>query len=99
MAEPLKTPMDDLDRFSVLFYFYLVKNSIITNNISGNILKILNLKKIIIYLLFFIFAFSWNIKTVITEDVGSFPIYRIPYKIFKLLNTLGKFFLNLIKLL
>ena len=26
-------------------------------------------------------------KTVITGDVGSFPIYRIPYKAFKIINN------------
>jgi hypothetical protein len=37
-------------------------------------------------LFFVIYCFGWNPKTVITGDVASFPGYRIPYKVFKLLN-------------
>ena len=40
------------------------------------------------YVIFFIiFCFGWNPKTVITGDVASFPGYRIPYKVFKILNN------------
>ena len=34
---------------------------------------------------FIIFSFGWNPKTVITGDVASFPGYRVPYKVFKIL--------------
>ena len=38
------------------------------------------------FLIFFlIFCFGWNPKTVVTGDVASFPGYRVPYKIFKIL--------------
>jgi len=75
--------------FSILFYIYLLKNSIISNNLKikndlwNNIAK----KKILVSLIFFIFAFCWNPKTVVTGDVASFPIYRIPYKAFKIINN------------
>jgi len=75
--------------FSILFYIYLFKNSIISNNfrIKNNLWNGIVKKKILISLIFFIFAFSWYPKTVITSDVGSFPIYRIPYKAFKIINN------------
>ncbi len=75
--------------FSILFYIYLFKKSIISNNfiIKNNLLNSIVKKKILISLIFFIFAFSWTPKTVITGDVGSFPIYRIPYKAFKIINN------------
>jgi len=75
--------------FSILFYIYLFKKSIISNDfkIKNNLWKSIVKKKILISLIFFIFAFSWNPKTVITGDVGSFPIYRIPYKAFKIINN------------
>ncbi len=75
--------------FSILFYIYLFKNSIISNNlkIKNDLWKSIVKKKILVSLIFFIFAFSWNPKTVITGDVASFPIYRIPYKAFKIINN------------
>jgi hypothetical protein len=75
--------------FSILLYFYFIRNSIITNNLHiGNFRfnKIIK-KKIIIYFMFVLFAFGWNPKTVITGDVASFPGYRIPYKFFKIINN------------
>lgn len=75
--------------FSILFYFYLIKNEIISNNLNlknfiwNKILK----RKILTSFLLVIFAFSWNPKTVITGDIASFPIYRIPYKMFKIMNN------------
>ena len=75
--------------FSILFYIYLFKKSIISNDfrIKNNLWNGIVKKKILILLIFFIFAFSWNPKTVITGDLGSFPIYRIPYKAFKIINN------------
>ena len=75
--------------FSILFYIYLFKNSIISNNlkIKNDLWKSIVKKKILVSLIFFIFAFCWNPKTVITGDVASFPIYRIPYKAFKIINN------------
>ena len=80
--------MNILYTFSVLFYFYLLKNSLISNDlqIKNNIFKIINKKKIVTITIFVLFAFSWNPKTVITGDVASFPGYRIPYKFFKIIN-------------
>ena len=42
-------------------------------------------KRYILIILFIVFAFSWNPKTALSGDIGSFPIYRIPYKSIKML--------------
>jgi len=75
--------------FSILFYIYLFKNFIISNNlkIRNNLWKSIVKKKILVSLIFFIFAFCWNPKTVVTGDVASFPFYRVPYKIFKIISN------------
>ena len=75
--------------FSLLFYIYLFKNSIISNNlkIKNHLCKRIFKNKILVLIIFSIFAFSWNPKTVITGDIASFPIYRIPYKAFKIIDN------------
>ena len=40
------------------------------------------------YVIFFLYGFCWNIKTVISDRVGSFPIYRIITKSTKILLNL-----------
>tara|TARA_B100001093_G_scaffold421476_1_gene413741 strand:+ start:463 stop:1734 length:1272 start_codon:yes stop_codon:yes gene_type:complete len=67
--------------FSILLYFYMLKNSIITNRIyineslKKNFLK----KKKILILIFFLFAFFWNPKTSITGDIATNSLYKIVY--------------------
>ena len=34
-------------------------------------------------IVFFLFAFGWNPKVVMTDDVASKPIYATPYKFYK----------------
>ena len=59
------------------------------------ILNYENLKKGLLYkikgklfvIFFIMFSFGWNPKTVITGDVASFPGYRVPYKVFKILSN------------
>ncbi|MDA9629690.1 hypothetical protein N9S67_01695 [Candidatus Pelagibacter sp.] len=59
------------------------------------ILNYENLKKGLLYKIrgktfvffFIMFSFGWNPKTVITGDVASFPGYRVPYKVFKILSN------------
>ena len=48
---------------------------------------IYKIKGKIFVILFILFCFGWNPKTVITGDVASFPGYRIPYKVFKILSN------------
>jgi len=62
-------------RYLILDYQKLKKN--FTYQIKG--------KTLIIF--FILFCFGWNPKTVITGDVASFPGYRIPYKVFKILSN------------
>ncbi len=75
--------------FSILFYFYLIRNSHISNdlNINKNMLSLFNRRKFITVIAFILFAFSWNPKSVITGDIASFPVYRIPYKFLKIINN------------
>ena len=73
--------------FSIISYVYLYKKRkifISENKIQNN--KLNKVSKKIFFLFFVIYCFGWNPKTVITGDVASFPGYRIPYKVFKLLN-------------
>ena len=74
--------------FFVLIYFHLLKKNYL-------ILSYKRLKESLIYkikgktfiIFFILFCFGWNPKTVITGDVASFPGYRIPYKVFKILSN------------
>ena len=83
--------MHILYSFSILLYFYMVKSSIITNNfyIKGSFwLKIFK-KKIFLAFVFFIFAFFWNPKTVITGDIASNTGYKIIYNTSKKIFNFG----------
>ena len=71
-----------------LIYFHLLLN----NNLILNLEKLENnfiykIKGKFFIIFFVIFCFGWNPKTVITGDIGSFPGYRIPYKVFKILSN------------
>ena len=67
--------------FSILLYFYMLKNSIITNkiNISNNFKTHIFEKKKLLIFIFFIFAFFWNPKTAITGDIATNSLYKIIY--------------------
>lgn len=72
---------------SVLLYFFLLKNNyiyVVPSNIYLSINKFLN-KKYYYYFFFILYCFCWNIKTIFSEKIGSFPIYRIALKGFKML--------------
>lgn len=71
-----------------LIYFRLL----IDNHFSLNFEKLSNsffykIKGKFFIFFFVIFCFGWNPKTVITGDVASFPGYRVPYKVFKILSN------------
>jgi len=74
--------------FSVIFYYHLLKNDLIQID-TLKIKKILNIfeKKKIFTIIFIFYCLGWNPKTVMTGDVASFPGYRIPYKVFKIVNS------------
>ena len=73
--------------FTILFYFFLIKNNVIIydQHKIDHLYKRFIKKEYILTILFVFFAFSWNPKTTLSGDVGSFPIYRIPYKSIKML--------------
>ncbi len=73
--------------FSVILYYQLFKNDLIEiNNLKLNkFTNILKNKKVFL-IIFIIYCFGWNPKTVMTGDVASLPGYRIPYKVFKIVN-------------
>lgn len=71
---------------SILLYFYFLKNNFITNYLDKTnfIYKILSKRRIILVLIFYIFAFFWNPKTLITGDVATNSLYKIMYKASKI---------------
>ena len=71
---------------SAMILFSLLKNEKI--NLNTALLKqnfLYKIKGKMFVILFIIFCFGWNPKTVITGDVASFPGYRIPYKALKII--------------
>ena len=67
--------------FSIISFLYLYKKKLVTidNEILGNFfVKILN-KKYIYTIFFIIFCFGWNPKTSLTGDIGTNPLWKIPY--------------------
>jgi hypothetical protein len=74
--------------FSILTYFYLIKNNYYNlkeGHFYLSIKKIFNNKKYYYYIVFFIYCFCWNIKTVISDRIGSIPIYKIITKSIKII--------------
>ena len=70
--------------FSLLTFLFLIKENFIEfskQNVQLNYIS--KLSKKIFILVFFLFAFSWNPKVVMPDDVASKPIYAIPYKFYK----------------
>lgn len=66
--------------FSVLLYFYLIKNNYLYT--SSNLLffdNFYNNKKILFFIIFVIFAFGWNQKTAMTGDIATNTGYKILY--------------------
>jgi len=67
--------------FSIISFLYLYKKKlvIIDNKILDNFfVKTLN-KKYIFVIFFTIFCFGWNPKTSLTGDIGTNPLWKIPY--------------------
>ncbi len=79
--------------FVIVLYIYLFKqNLIILNKTIYNltIYKILD-KKIIYIFVFVVFCFGWNPKTVITGDIATNPLWKIPYNASKIIFGFGSF--------
>ena len=72
----------------VIIYFHLLKKNYLIldyQKLKKNFTYQIKGKALIVF--FILFCFGWNPKTVITGDVASFPGYRIPYKVFKILSN------------
>ena len=70
--------------FSLLTFLYLLKKNFIqisNQKIQTNYISKMSKKFFII--VFFLFAFGWNPKVVMVDDVASKPIYATPYKFYK----------------
>ena len=79
--------------FGITLYIYFYKKKFIL--INENVFKtkfynFINNKKIFIFI-FIIFCFSWNPKTVITGDVATNPIWKIPYNASKFIFGFDNF--------
>ena len=68
-----------------LTFLFLYKEKLIVinlNKLKKHKLNVLSLKSYSI--VFLIYCFTWSPKTVITGDIGSFPLYRAVYKLYKI---------------
>ena len=67
--------------FSIISFLYLYKKKLVLINnkiLESFFVKILN-KKYIYTIFFIIFCFGWNPKTSLTGDIGTNPLWKIPY--------------------
>ena len=79
--------------FSTIFYFFLFKFNYITidyNKISKKLIFFKNKRKLVI-LIFIIFAFGWNPKTLMKGDVATNPLWKVPYNTTKRLFNFNSF--------
>ena len=76
--------------FLILTVFFLIKNSNIDfykNKISLLFDKFSIKNRRVFYLIFFCYTFTWNMKVIMTDDIGSFPYYRIITKSLKIISS------------
>ena len=70
----------------ILLYFYFIENNIISNNFNYRVLiEFLSKKKKLLVFIFFIYAFFWNPKTLITGDIATNSLYKIVYNSSKII--------------
>ena len=76
--------------YSILLYFYFYKNNLIKlkNENFHHIINYISGKKFLSATIFIIFAFGWHPKATLSEDIGSLPVYRIPYKATKFVKII-----------
>ncbi|MBD1159583.1 hypothetical protein IDG58_05310 [Pelagibacterales bacterium SAG-MED19] len=73
--------------FSSFFYFFLYKHEYINVDFDKIFKKLFifrNKKKLCIFI-FIVFAFGWNQKTVMSGDVATNPLWKVPYNTSKLI--------------
>ena len=79
--------------FSIIFYLYLYKSNkalLNKNFLNNKIFKSLNSKKFFVIFVI-IFCFGWNPKTVISGDIATNPLWKIPYNASKILFSFNSF--------
>ncbi len=67
--------------FSIISFLNLYKKKFVSINneiLKNFFVKVLN-KKYVYTIFFIIFCFGWNPKTSLTGDIGSNPLWKIPY--------------------
>ena len=65
---------------SILLYLYFIKHKRISENLNDNFyINFLIKRKKLLFFVFFIFAFYWNPKTLITGDIATNSLYKIIY--------------------
>ena len=65
---------------SIILKFNKKKNLILINeNIYKSKLYVLLINKKIFFFIFIIFCFGWNPKTLITGDIATNPLWKVPY--------------------
>ena len=75
--------------YTIATFFYLYQKNLILFNWKKVKTKLLFLKyknKDLSLLLFIVFVFSWNLKTLFKGDIGSLPLYRAMLKALKFLS-------------
>ncbi len=67
--------------FGIVLYIYLHKKNLIliNENIYKSKLYVLLINKKIFFFIFIIFCFGWNPKTLITGDIATNPLWKVPY--------------------
>tara|TARA_B100000989_G_scaffold269861_1_gene225581 strand:+ start:168 stop:1433 length:1266 start_codon:yes stop_codon:yes gene_type:complete len=71
---------------SIILYLYLIKNNIVSNNLNyKTLIEFLLKKQKLLIFIFFIYAFCWNPKTLITGDIATNSLYKIIYKSSKII--------------
>ena len=76
--------------FSILTFIFLIKNQNVqleSNNLYIVIENFLKLYPRLFYVLFIFYIFTWNMKIIMTDDIGSLPYYRILIKSAKIIST------------
>ena len=79
--------------FSILLYVYLYKNNqiVLNKKIFDHKISLFLNKKNIFIIIMIIYCFGWNPKTVITGDIATNPLWKIPYNASKILFGFNNF--------
>ena len=75
--------------FSLLTIIFFIKKNIIDvskNSFNKFLVKIGKKKKFMLYCIFICYLFLWNLKAIMSDDIGSLPYIRIIDKIAEYIN-------------